>query len=95
VHSDYSTNCSTEESRFDSLERQQIFLLSELSRLAVLATGCEILSLLLKRPGREIDHSPLSNAEINKCEEEHFYAAIRRHGVVLNYAKSRIYLLGH
>jgi len=40
------------------------------------------LSLVVKRPGREADHSPPSSAEAKKCVD--LYLPIRLHGVVLS-----------
>jgi hypothetical protein len=37
----------------------------------------------IKRPGREADHSPSSNAEVKECVELYLYSAIHLHGVVL------------
>jgi hypothetical protein len=42
------------------------------------------LSLGIKRPGREADHSPSSNAEVKECVELYFHSPIRFHGVVLS-----------
>jgi len=55
-----------------------------MSGLAVLSIGRKIISLVLQRLGCEIGHSHLSGAEIKKCEEEHFYFALIRHGVAHN-----------
>jgi hypothetical protein len=43
-----------------------------------------VLSLGVKRPGREADHSPLSSAEVKECVELYLHSPIRLHGVVLN-----------
>jgi hypothetical protein len=42
------------------------------------------LSLGLKRPGREADHSPPSTAEVKECVELYLHSPIRPHGVVLS-----------
>jgi hypothetical protein len=42
----------------------------------------EVLSLGVKRPGREADHSPPSNAEVKEWVELYFHSPIRLHGVV-------------
>jgi hypothetical protein len=41
------------------------------------------LSLEVKRPGREADHSPPSSAEV-ECVELYFHSPIRLHGVALS-----------
>jgi hypothetical protein len=38
----------------------------------------------VKRPEREIDHSPPYSAEVKECVELHLYSPIRLHGVVLS-----------
>jgi hypothetical protein len=45
------------------------------------------LSLGLKQPGREADHSPPSSAEIKECVELYLHSPIRLHGVVLSLKK--------
>jgi hypothetical protein len=40
------------------------------------------LSLRIKRPGRDADHSLPSSAEIKECVELYIHAPIRIHGVV-------------
>jgi hypothetical protein len=42
------------------------------------------LSLRVKQPGREPDHSPPSSAEVKKCMELYLHFPIRFHGVVLS-----------
>jgi hypothetical protein len=42
------------------------------------------LSLGVKRPGRETDHSPPSSAEVKECQELYLHSPIRLHGVVLS-----------
>jgi hypothetical protein len=42
------------------------------------------LSLGVKRPGREGDHSPPSSAEVKECVELYLHSPIRLHGVVLS-----------
>jgi hypothetical protein len=41
------------------------------------------LSLEVKRPGREADHSPPSSAEVKECVDLYLHSPIRLHGVVL------------
>jgi hypothetical protein len=58
---------------FESQQRLGIFLFTTASRLALGPTqppiqwvpGC--LSLGVKRPGREADHSPISSADVKEC----------------------------
>jgi len=42
------------------------------------------LSLGLKRPGREADHSPPSSAEVIECVELYLHSPVRLRGVVLS-----------
>jgi hypothetical protein len=42
------------------------------------------LSLEVKRPGREADHSPTSSTEVTECVELYLHSPIRLHGVVLS-----------
>jgi hypothetical protein len=42
------------------------------------------LSLGVKRPGRETDHSPTSNVEVKECMELYLHYPVRLHGVVLS-----------
>jgi hypothetical protein len=42
------------------------------------------LSLGVKRPGREADHSPTSSAEVKEWVELYLHSPIRLHGVVLS-----------
>jgi hypothetical protein len=44
----------------------------------------EALSLGVKRPGREADHSPPSSAEAKECVKLYLHSPIRLHGVVLS-----------
>jgi hypothetical protein len=41
-------------------------------------------SLGVKRPGREADHSPPSNAEVKECVELYLHSPIRLHWMVLS-----------
>jgi hypothetical protein len=43
-----------------------------------------VLSLGVKRPRREADHSPPSSAEVKECVELYLHFPIRLHGVVLS-----------
>jgi hypothetical protein len=60
---------------FDSLRELGIFLFTPVSRTALGPTQPPIqwvpwaLSLGVKRPGREADHSPPSSAEVKECVE--------------------------
>jgi hypothetical protein len=47
------------------------------------------LSLGVKRPGREADHSPSSSAEVKDWVELYLHSPIHLHGVVLSYKKHR------
>jgi hypothetical protein len=47
-------------------------------------TATRALSLGLKRPGREADHSRPSSAEAKECVEVYLHSPIRHHGVVLS-----------
>jgi hypothetical protein len=38
----------------------------------------------VKRPGREVDHSPPTSAEVKKNVTLYIHSPIRLHGVVLN-----------
>jgi hypothetical protein len=42
------------------------------------------LSLEVKRPGRQADHSPPSSAEVKECVELYLHSLIRLYGVVLS-----------
>jgi hypothetical protein len=44
--------------------------------------GTGALTLGVKRPVREADHSPPSSAEVNECVELYLHSQIRLHGVV-------------
>jgi hypothetical protein len=46
--------------------------------------GAGALSTGIKRPGREVDHSPTSSAEVNNAWSYTSTTAIRLHGGVLN-----------
>jgi hypothetical protein len=46
--------------------------------------GTGALSLGIKRPRRESDHSPPSSAEVKECLEQYLHSPIRLHGVVLS-----------
>jgi hypothetical protein len=48
-----------------------------------------VLSLEVKRPGREADYSPPSSAEVKKYVELCLHSPIRLHGVVLSLKKQR------
>jgi hypothetical protein len=67
-----------------------IFLFTTASRTALGPSQSPIqrllrsLSLGVKRPGREADHSPPSNAEVKVCVMLYLHSPVRLHGVVLN-----------
>jgi hypothetical protein len=46
--------------------------------------GSGVLSLRVKRPGREADHSPPSSADVKEYVELYIHSPIRLHGVVLS-----------
>jgi hypothetical protein len=75
---------------FDSRRGLGIFLFTTASRTALGLTRPPIqwvpgvLSLRVKQPGREANHSPPSNAEVKVCVELYFYSPIRLRGVVLS-----------
>jgi hypothetical protein len=46
--------------------------------------GTRVLSLGVKRPGHEADHSHPSSAEVKELVELYLHSPIRLHGVVLN-----------
>jgi hypothetical protein len=73
---------------FDSRQGLGIFLFTTASRTALGPTQPPIqwvpggLSLGVKRPGREADHSPPSSAEVKNAWSYTFTPPIRLHGVV-------------
>jgi hypothetical protein len=75
---------------FDSRQGQEMLLFTIASRTALGPTQLLIqwvpgaVSLGVKRPDREADHSPPSSAEIKECVELYLYSPIRLHGVVLS-----------
>jgi hypothetical protein len=76
--------------RFDSRRGLGIFLFTNVSRNVLGPTRPpiqripEVLSLGVKRPGREADHSPPSSAEVKECVELYLHSPIGLHGVVLS-----------
>jgi hypothetical protein len=60
----------------------EIFLFTTAPSL--LSSGYQRLSLGVKRPKPEADHSPPSSAEVNECVELHSTYPIHLHGVVLS-----------
>jgi hypothetical protein len=80
---------------FDARWRLEIFLFTTASRTALEPTEPPIqwvpwaLSLGVKRPGRETNHSPPSSAEVKECVELYLHYPIRLHGVVLSQQKHR------
>jgi hypothetical protein len=75
---------------FDSRRELGIFLFTTVSRTALWPTQPPIqwvsgvVSLGVKRPGREADHSPPSSAEVKEWAELYLHSPIRLHGVVLS-----------
>jgi hypothetical protein len=75
---------------FDSRQGLGIFLFTTVSRTALGPTQPSIqwvpaaLSLGVKRPGREADHSPPSSAEVKNAWHYNSTPPIRLHGVVLS-----------
>jgi hypothetical protein len=67
-----------------------IFLFTSASRTALGPTQLPIqwviwaLSLRVKRPGRETDHSPLSSTEVKEYVKLYFHSPIRIYGMVLS-----------
>jgi hypothetical protein len=67
-----------------------IFLFTTASRTALVPTQPpmqlvpEVLSLGIKRPGRESDHSPPSSSEVKNAWSYTYILPIRLHGVVLS-----------
>jgi hypothetical protein len=53
-------------------------------RTSSIKIKCVTLSMGVKRPGREADHSPPSSTEVKECVEVYLYSPIRLHGVVLS-----------
>jgi hypothetical protein len=68
----------------------EIFIFAKASRPSLGPTQPPIqwvpgaLSLEIKRPGPEADHSPPSNVEVKECVELYLHSTIRLHGVVLS-----------
>jgi hypothetical protein len=68
----------------------EIFIFTTVSRTALGPTQPPIqwvlgaISLRVKRPDREADHSPPSSAEVKECVELYLHYQIRLHGVVLS-----------
>jgi hypothetical protein len=66
--------------RFDSRPELEIFLFTTVSRLALGPTQPpiqwvpEVLSLGVKRPGSEADHSPPFSAEAKECVDLYLYS---------------------
>jgi hypothetical protein len=85
----YSDELRTGRPGFDFRQRQQIFLFSTASRPVLGTTHSPLqwvlgfLSPGVKRPGREIVHSPPSSAEVKNCGAIPALL-IRLRGVVLN-----------
>jgi hypothetical protein len=86
----WTTGWTIEVLGFDSRRRLEIFLFTTASRTDLGPTQPPIqwvpgtLSLEVKRPGREADHSPPSSAEVKECVERYLHSPIRLHGLVLS-----------
>jgi hypothetical protein len=84
---------------FDSRRGLGIFLFANVSRTALEPTQPPIqwapgtLSLEVKRPGREADHSPPSSAEVKECVELYSHSPNTLHGVVLSYSTGTLPLI--
>jgi hypothetical protein len=74
----------------DSRRGLGIFLFTTTSRTALVPTQPPIqrvprvLSLEVKRPGREADRSPPSSAEVKECVELYLHFPVRLHDMVLS-----------
>jgi hypothetical protein len=83
---------------FDFWRELGIFLFTTASRTALGTIQLpvqwvpEALSLGVKLPGREVDHSPPSSAEVKTVWSYTSTPPIRLHGVVLSFAQEQIYL---
>jgi hypothetical protein len=83
---------------FDSRRELGIVLFTTASRTPLGHTQPPIqrvqgaLSLGVKWPGHEDDHTPPSRAEVKECVELYLYSPIRLHGVVLSYAQGQLHL---
>jgi hypothetical protein len=77
------------------------FYTTAVSRMALGPTQLPIqwvpgaLSLGVKRPEREADHSSPSSEEVKECVELYFHSLIRLRGVVLSLRKTWTTLLKH
>jgi hypothetical protein len=75
---------------FDSRQGLGIFLFSNVYRPALGPTQAPTqwvsgaLSVEVKRPGREADHSPPSTVEVNECVDLYLHSLVRLHGVMLS-----------
>jgi hypothetical protein len=76
--------------RFDSRLGLRIFLFTTASRTALGPTQpptqwvLGVLSVAVKRPGREADHSSSSSADVKEYVELYLHSPIRLHGVVVS-----------
>jgi hypothetical protein len=76
------------QSEFGSRRGLVIFVFDTVSRPSVEITQPSIqwvqgaLSLGIKRPEREADHSPPSSAEVKECVELYLHSPIRLHDVI-------------
>jgi hypothetical protein len=83
---------------FDSRRGVGILLFTTVFRPALVPTQPPIqsvtgaLSLRVKRPGREADHSTPSSAEVKECVELYFHSPIRLNSVVLSLKKAQVQL---
>jgi hypothetical protein len=80
---------------FESRRRLGIFLFTTASRPALGPTQPPIqrvpgaLSLGVKRPGREADHSPPSSSEVKEWVAPYLHSPICLHGVVISWAQDQ------
>jgi hypothetical protein len=85
---------------FDSRRELEVFFFTTASRKALGPTQPPVqgvpgaLSLEVKRPGHEADHSPPFNAEVKECVEIHFYSPNTPswRGAQLKKAQGQLYL---
>jgi hypothetical protein len=86
---------------FDSRLGLGIFLFTTASRTALEPTQPPIqwvpgaLSLRVKWPRSQADHTPPSSAEVKECVEIYLHSLIRLHGVVKKKSQGQLYLYLH
>jgi hypothetical protein len=78
---------------FESWQGLEIFLFTTVSRIALgpiqppIQWVPEALSLRVKQPGHEADHSPPSGAKVKECMELYLHSPICLHGMVFSQEK--------